>query len=193
MALSHWWMLVLADRGLVDEVGGRFASALAALGEDRAGTSAYADWQRAGEVVNHDAFPGYNALMDHYNPAALNGVSLTVFDRLEDDNCFALVSLRRCAPCAVLWQALGSARAGHLPGARGNMLLRADEVPAARLVVDKAYEGLNMDEAVSCAMALAGHSNDESEVREAIEALPRALREAERRQRGLITVSRHAM
>ena len=192
MALSHWWLLVLADRGLVDEVDGRFAAGLAALGEDKAGASAYADWQRAGEVVTPDTFPGYNALMDHYNPAALNGVSLAVFDRLEDDNCFALVSLRRCAPCAVLWQALGSPRAGHLPGARGNMLLRADEVPAARLAVERAYEGLNMDEAVSCAMALAGHSNDEPAVREAIEALPRALREAERRQRGLITVSRHA-
>ena len=54
-------------------------------------------------------------------------------------------------------------------------------------------EGLNMDEAVSRAMALAGHSNGETEVREAIEALPRALREAELRQRGLITVSRHAV
>ena len=85
MALSHWWMLVLADRGLVDEVGGRFADGLAALGEDTAGTSAYAEWQRAGEVVSPDTFPGYSALMDHYNPAALNGVSLAVFDRLEQE------------------------------------------------------------------------------------------------------------
>jgi hypothetical protein len=110
-------------------------------------------------------------------------------DYLSEDTVFRFVILRRCTPCAALWQALGPERAAQLPGVLGNLLLDPSEVKPALAQVESVYAAYSTDELVEQALPLVDHSNEAKTLEETITLMPEALRRAHAVQRGLLILS----
>lgn len=202
MSFSHWWFSCLLAP--VDEQ--RFQP-LFAEAEQKAGLSPSDEealrywethverfsstWERSASLEERkQQGEWYNRFVCAFNLPGYTELAAEVTSVLSDDTCFRFVSISRCSPGAVLWQTIGRKRATLLPGNMGNVFLRAQEVAAALTHTESTMRGLILNEAIEKGLALAGHSNDEEQVRNVITHLPEGLHRAVESRMGFMALAR---
>ncbi|WP_445370183.1 hypothetical protein ACH518_11570 [Methylomonas sp. HW2-6] len=202
MSFDFWWLARFVDEDEVGSVSISFATAMAAGGPSAAGLVAIRRWIQnepctaAQSYMSlppsvKQAFGGwYKDFIWAFNLPGFQVFGEEVASQLTEDNCCRFISIRRCSPAAVLWQALGYERASRLPGIYGNLFIPASDVATALRVVKESYAGLDLDQATARAHAWIADSNSLEQIREVIELLPVALTEAAQRGKGLLVVGR---
>ena len=202
MSYGHWWFLKLMDEDDVAQLGPAFNAAAQQVARSPTQEAAYRDWLEAGECIDlrHDRRRAaeedqrlgnwFNEFVWIFNPEPFRRLGEEVLSTLDEEDNAGFLMMSNCAPVAVLWQALGAARASKLPGVLGNLLIPADGVDAALAQVREAMDGLDHDQAIERGHALCGFRNQRSNVRPVLDLLPQGLERALAARRGLLAIAR---
>ena len=202
MSYGHWWFCKLVDDEEVAELRPAFEAAAAQVARSPAQQAAYREWLHAGECIDlrdgrrraaeEDQRVGnwFNEFTWIFNPEPFRELGEAVLATLDEDTSAGFLMMSNCAPVAVLWQALGAARAEKLPGVLGNLLIPADGVGTALAQVREAMAGLDYDDAIERGHALCGFRNPRSEVRPVLDLLPQGLERALGARLGFLAIAR---
>lgn len=200
MSFDFWWVLGFVkpeEDGLLRPYFDR------ALGDaefnDKA-NAIFRKWRADPDCVmfSKDTYDDYVAFCYAFLPPDLGihvvGTGDCTFD-VGEDSVFKFLIFGGHSPCSLLWGVLGADRAAILPGVRGNLLLRPDEVGPALDAVEQAFSGLPDDaELLKQACDFLGYKrgrladHESATILEILRALPETLAEAKGRNVGVFAV-----
>mgnify|MGYP001797147778 CR=1 FL=1 len=199
MSIDYWWFFIHLSSDEETNILPIYQNALQKAVLSDNSKDILQQWRDNPEYfisVNNDWVLSYNAFLSaflipsfqDFGKKLISGELITGWE-INENNCFDLISFNRYSPVAALFYALKPEFADRIPGFMGNMFIPHNEVKQTLNSVKEIFAVADYHALKLRARRLIIDINDASNV---LNALPKALASANKKDCSLLTLAMHS-
>lgn len=197
MSLDYWWFLIHLSSDEETKILPFYQDALQKAVLSDNSKDILQQWRDNSEnFYKDDFFYSYNRFISAFIVPSFQNFGEQLISRelipeweLNENNCFDFISVNRCSPVAALFYALKPQLADIIPGFMGNMFIRQNEIKQSLNLVQEIFAITDYKTLNSKATSLIMGTDDASHV---LNALPKALTSANKKDCSLLTLAMHS-